>query len=193
MLGFVRSEVDVPKGHERVGSMNVGLRGSTTPKKPGQGGSAAGSGNPDDGAGTLSGIDKLQASGGINPGGGTPREMTYVVGSQSQVPNSPSRSYHSTLLGGGGASTRFREGGYPDTLGKKLSPLIDSDDEKALRREVEELGSGGGALEPSKEGGERSSSARMQIDYWKQPLSEPPILMESETCFDGVTSPLVTS
>jgi hypothetical protein len=34
----VRSEADVPKGHERVGSMNVGLRGSTTPKKPSQAG-----------------------------------------------------------------------------------------------------------------------------------------------------------
>jgi hypothetical protein len=50
----VRSEADVPKGHERVGSMNVGLRGSTTPKKPGQGGSTSGSGNPDDGVGTSS-------------------------------------------------------------------------------------------------------------------------------------------
>ena len=38
VLEFVWSKVDVPKGHERVGSMNVGLHGSTTPKKPGEGG-----------------------------------------------------------------------------------------------------------------------------------------------------------
>jgi hypothetical protein len=34
VLEFVRSKADVRKGHERVGSMNVGLRGSTIPKKP---------------------------------------------------------------------------------------------------------------------------------------------------------------
>jgi hypothetical protein len=65
--------------------MNVGLRGSTTPKKPGQGGSAAGSGNPDDSAGTSSGVPRVQGAAGINPGGVTPRKMTYVVGLQSQV------------------------------------------------------------------------------------------------------------
>ena len=59
MLEFVRSEADVPKGHERVGSMNVGLRESTTPKKPGQGGSASRSGNPYDSAGTLFGVPRL--------------------------------------------------------------------------------------------------------------------------------------
>jgi hypothetical protein len=87
VLEFVRFEVDVPKGHERVGSMNVGLRGSTTPKKPGQGGSASGSGNPDDGIGTSSGVSTLQGAGGISLGGRIPRQMTYVVGSQSQVPD----------------------------------------------------------------------------------------------------------
>jgi hypothetical protein len=81
VLEFVRSEVDVPKGHERVGSMNVGLRGSTTPKKLGHGGSAAGSGNPNDDAGTSSGVRRLQGASGIGPGGGTPMQMTYVVGS----------------------------------------------------------------------------------------------------------------
>jgi hypothetical protein len=79
----VWSEADVLKGHERVGSMNVGLRGSTTPKKPGQGGSASGSGNPNDGAGTSSRVLILQGAGGIDPGGRTPLQMTYVVGSQS--------------------------------------------------------------------------------------------------------------
>jgi hypothetical protein len=83
VLEFVRSEADVPKAHERVGSMNVGLRGSTTPKKPGQGGSAFGSGNPDDGPGTSSGVPTQQGAAGIGPGGRTPRQMTYVVGSQS--------------------------------------------------------------------------------------------------------------
>jgi hypothetical protein len=55
----VRSEADVPKGHEKVGSMNVGLQESTTPKKPGQGGSTSRSGNLDDGAGTSSGVPTL--------------------------------------------------------------------------------------------------------------------------------------
>jgi hypothetical protein len=41
VLEFVRSEADVPKGHKRVGSMNVGLRGLITPKKPDHGGSAS--------------------------------------------------------------------------------------------------------------------------------------------------------
>jgi hypothetical protein len=59
MLEFVRSEADVPKGHEKVGSMNVGLQESTTPKKPGQGGSTSRSGNLDDGAGTSSGVPTL--------------------------------------------------------------------------------------------------------------------------------------
>jgi hypothetical protein len=81
VLEFVRSEADVPKGHERVGSMNVGLRGSTTPKKPGHGGSASGSGNPDDSTGTSSGVPTMQGAGEINPRGRTPRQMTYVVGS----------------------------------------------------------------------------------------------------------------
>jgi hypothetical protein len=116
--------------------------------------------------------------------------MTYVVGSQSQVSNSPSRSHHSTPPGGGGSTG---EGGYPDTPGKRLSLLIDSNDEEALRREVEGLGSGGRAPGPSGGGGKPSSSAKMRIDYGKQPLSEPPILKESETYFDGVTGPLVTS
>jgi hypothetical protein len=98
VLEFVRSEADVPKGHERVGSMNVGLRGSTIPKKPSQGGSASGSGNPDDGVGTSSGVPTLQGAAGIGLGGRTPRQMTYVVGSQSQVPRSPSKS----PPGGGG-------------------------------------------------------------------------------------------
>jgi hypothetical protein len=83
MLEFVRSETDVPKGHKRVGSMNVGLRGSTTPKKPRQGGSASGSGNPDNGVGTSSRVSTLEGAGGISPRGRTPRQMTYVVGSQS--------------------------------------------------------------------------------------------------------------
>jgi hypothetical protein len=193
MLEFVRLEVDVLKGHKRVGSMNVGLRGSTIPKKPSQGWSAAGLGNPDDDVGTSSKVGRLQGASGISPGGGTPGQMTYVVGSLSQVPNSPSRSYHSIPPGGGGASTRSGEGRYPDTQCKRLSPLIDSDDEEALRREVEGLDSSGGAPGPSRGGGKHSSSMRMRIDYGKQPLSEPPILRENETCFNGVTSPLVTS
>jgi hypothetical protein len=129
VLEFVRSEADVLKGHERVGSMNVGLQGSTTPKKPDHGGSAVGLGNPDNTTGTSSGVDRLQGASGIGPGSGTPRQMTYVVGSQSQVPNSPSRSHHSTPLGGGGSTG---EGGYPETPSKGLNPLIDSDDEEAF-------------------------------------------------------------
>jgi hypothetical protein len=80
VLEFVRSEADVPKGQEIVGSMNVGLRGTTTPKKPRHGGSASGSGHPDDGAGTSSGVPTLQGASRISPGGRTPRQMTYVVG-----------------------------------------------------------------------------------------------------------------
>jgi hypothetical protein len=162
--------------------MNVGLQGSTTPKKPGQGGSAVGSGNPDDDVGTLSWVPRVQGIGGISPGGVTPKKMTYVVGSQSQVPRSLSKSLPS-------------EGGYPDTPGKgvKLSPLIDSDDLDAFRRVVEGIGSGGGAPGPSGGGGEPSSSAKMRIDFGKQPRSEPLILRETETYFDGLTGPLVTS
>jgi hypothetical protein len=156
VLEFVRSEADVPKGHERVGSMNVGLRGSTTPKKLGQGGSASGSGNPDDGAGTSFGVLTLQGAGGIGPGGRTPRQMSYVVELQSQVPRSPSKSPP-----GGGGVLGYGEGGYPDTLDKRLSPLIFSDDEDARRSELEGMGSSGGAPEPSGGGGEPSSSARM--------------------------------
>jgi hypothetical protein len=55
------------------------------------------------------------------------------------------------------------------------------------------MGSGGGAPEPSRGGGEPSSSARMQIDFGKQPSSELLILMDVETFFDGLTGPLVTS
>jgi hypothetical protein len=194
VLEFMQSEADVPKGLERMGSMNVGLRGSTTPKQPGQGGSVAGSGNPDDGTRTSSGVLRLQGAGGISPGGGTPRQMTYVVGSQSQVPRSPLRFYHCTPHGGSG-STRSGEGGYPDTpdKGVRLSPLIDCDDEKALRRVIEGVGSSKGAPGPSGGSGEPSSSVKMQIDFEKQPRSEPPILRETETCFDGLTGPLVTS
>jgi hypothetical protein len=163
-------------------------------KKPGQGGSAAGSGNPDDGIGTSSGVLRVQDAGGINPRGVTSRQMTYVVGSQLQVPRSPSRSYHSIPPGGGG-STGSGEGGYPNIPGKgiSLSPLIDSDDEDPLRRVIEGLGSGGGVPRPLGGGGEPSSSVKMRIDFEKQPRSEPPILRETETYFDGLTSPLVTS
>jgi hypothetical protein len=158
VLEFVRSEADVSKGHERVGSMNVGLRGSTTPKKPGQGGSASGSGNPDDGAGTLFGVSTVQGTGGISLGGGTPRKMTYVVGSQSQVPRSSSKSPP-----GGGGLVGSGEGGYLDILGKgvRLSPLIFSDNEEAHRRQVEGMGSSRGVPGPSRGSGEPSSSARM--------------------------------
>jgi hypothetical protein len=188
VLEFVRSKADVLKGHERVGSMNVGLRGSTTPKKPGQGGSASGSGNPDDGAGTSSGVPTLQGTAGIGPGGRTPQQMAYVIGSQSQVPRSPSKSPPD-----GGGVPWSMEGGYPNTPGKRLSPLIYSDDEAAQRSELEGMGSGGGPPGPSGGGGEPSSSARMQIDFGKQPSSEPPIFRDSDTFFDGLTSPMVTS
>jgi hypothetical protein len=168
--------------------MKVGLRGSTTPKKPGQGGSASGSGNPDDGAGTSSRMPTLQGTGGISPGGCTPRQMTYVVGSQSRVPRSPSKSPP-----GGGGVPRSGEGGYPDTPAKGLSPLIFSDDEEARQREVEGMGSGGGAAGPSGGGGEPSSSTRMRIDFGKQPISEPPIVRDDDIFSDGLTGPLVTS
>ena len=158
MLEFVWSKVDVPKGHERVGSMNVGLHGSTTPKKPGEGGSASGLGNPDDDTRTSSRVPTLQGTGGIGTEGRTPRKMTYVVGSQSQVPRSSSKSPPS-----GGGSTRSGEGGYPNTpcKGVRLSPLIDSDNKEAHRRHVEGLDSGGRAPVTSGGGGEPSSSTKM--------------------------------
>jgi hypothetical protein len=158
VLEFMQSEADVPKSHKRVGSMNVGLRGSTIPKKQSQGGFASGSGNPDDGAGTSSRVPTLQGTGGINPRGRTPKQMTNVVGSQSRVPRSPSKSPP-----GGGGLAGSGEGGYPDTPGKgvRLSPLIFSNDEEAHRRHVDGLGSGRGAPGPSGGGGEPSSSARM--------------------------------
>jgi hypothetical protein len=95
-------------------------------KEAESGRSTSGSGNPDDGTGTSSGVPTLQGAGGISPGGHTPRQMTYVVGSQSQVPRSPSKSPPSR-----GGVPGSDEGGYPDTLGKGLSPLIFSDDEEA--------------------------------------------------------------
>jgi hypothetical protein len=170
--------------------MNVGLRGSTIPKKLGQGGSAVGSGNPDDNAGTSSRVPTLQGASEISPGGGTSRQMTYVVGLQSQVPRSLSK-YPPSGVG----STRSGEGGYPNTPGKgvRLSPLIDSDDEEALQRQVDGMGSGGGAPGPSGGGGEPSSSARMRIDFGRQPSSEPPILRDTETFVDGLMGPLVTT
>jgi hypothetical protein len=106
--------------------MNVGLRGSTTPKKPGHDGSASGSGIPDDGVGTSSGVPTLQGAAGISPGGHSPRQMTYFIGSQSQVPRSPSKSPP-----GGRRLPESGDGGYPDTPDKRLSPLIVSDDEAA--------------------------------------------------------------
>jgi hypothetical protein len=113
--------------------MNVGLRGSTTPKKSGQGGSAIRSGNPNDDPGPSFGVPRLQGAGGISLRSGTPRQMTYEVGLQSHVPRSLSRSYHCTPYSGGGI-TRSGEGGYLDTPDKRMSPLIDSDEEDVLRR-----------------------------------------------------------
>jgi hypothetical protein len=131
VLEFVQSEADVPKGHERVGSMNVGLRGSTTPKKPSHDGSASGSGIPDDEARTSSGVPTLQGAAGIGPRGRSPRQMTYFIRSQSQVPRSPSKSPP-----GGRGVPQSRDGGYPDTPGKRLSPLIVSVDEAAQQCEL---------------------------------------------------------
>jgi hypothetical protein len=168
--------------------MNVGLRGSTTPKKPGHSGSASGSGNPDDGVGTSSGVQTLQGAARIGPGGRTPRQMTYVIGSQSQVPRSPSKSPP-----GGRGVPGSGEGGYPDTPGKRLSPLVYSDDEAARQSELEGMGSGGGPPGPSGGGGEPSSSARMRIDFERQPSSEPPIFRDGNTFFDGLTGLMVTS
>jgi hypothetical protein len=184
----MRSEADVPKGHERVGSMNVGLRGSTIPKKPGHDGSASGSGIPDDGAGTSSGVPTLQGAAGIGPGGRTPRQMTYVIGSQLQVPRSPSKSPP-----GGRRVPESGEGGYPDIPGKRLSPLIVSNDKAAQQCELQGMGSGRGPPGPSGGGGEPSSSARMRIDFERQPSSEPPIFRDGDTFFDGLTGPMVTS
>jgi hypothetical protein len=87
------------------------------------------------------------------------------------------------------------EGGYPDTLGKgvRLSPLIFSDDEDARRSKLEGMGSGGGAPGPSRGGREPLSSARMRIDFGKQPTLEPPIVRNDDTFFDGLTGLLVTN
>jgi hypothetical protein len=116
--------------------------------------------------------------------------MTYVVGSQSQVPRSPSKSPP-----GGGGVPWSGEGGYPDIPGKgvRLSPLIFSNDKVARRSELEGMGSGRGPSGPSGGGGEPSSSARMRIDFGNQPNSEPPILRDGDTFFDGLTGPMVTS
>jgi hypothetical protein len=61
-----------PKRSRESGKHECGPLGSTTPKKLGQGGSASGSGNPDEGAGTSSGVPTLQGAGGIGPGSRTP-------------------------------------------------------------------------------------------------------------------------
>jgi hypothetical protein len=55
------------------------------------------------------------------------------------------------------------------------------------------MGRSGGPPGPSGGGGEPSSSARMRIDFGNQPSSEPPILMDGDTFFDGLTGPMVTS
>jgi hypothetical protein len=55
------------------------------------------------------------------------------------------------------------------------------------------VGSGGGPPEPSRGGGEPSSSARMRIDFEKQPSSEPPIFRDGDTFFEGHKAPMVTS
>jgi hypothetical protein len=55
------------------------------------------------------------------------------------------------------------------------------------------MGSGGGAPGPSRDGGEPSSTARMRIDFGKQPILEPPIVRDDDTFFDGLMGPLVTS
>jgi hypothetical protein len=168
--------------------MNVSLRGSTTPKKPSHDRSASGSGNPDDGARTLFGVPTLQGAAGIGPGGRTLWQLTYFIGSESQVPRSPSNSPL-----GGRRVPESGEGGYPDTPGKRLSPLIVSDDEAAEQCELQGLGSGGGLPGPSGGGGEPSSSVRMRIDFERQPSSEPPIFRDGDTFFDGLMGPMVTS
>jgi hypothetical protein len=168
--------------------MNVGLRGSTTPKKPGHDGSASRSGIPDDRAGTSSGVPTVQGAAGIDPGGRIPRQMTYVIGSQSQVPRSTSKSPP-----GGRGIPKSGDGGYPNTPCKRLSPLIVSDDEAAQQCELQGMGSGGGPPGPSGGGGEPSSSARMRIEFERQPSSEPPIFRDGDTFFDGLTGPMVTS
>jgi hypothetical protein len=124
VLEFVRSEADVPKGHERVGSMNVGLRGSTTPKKSGHDGSSSRSGIPDDGAGTSSSVPTLEGAAAIGPGSRTFQQMTYLIGSPLKSPP------------GGREVLQSGDGGYPDTPGKRLSPLIVSDDESAQQCEL---------------------------------------------------------
>jgi hypothetical protein len=55
------------------------------------------------------------------------------------------------------------------------------------------MGSGGGPPGPSGGGREPSSSARMRIDFERQPSSEPPIFRDGDTFFDGLTGPMVTS
>jgi hypothetical protein len=94
---------------------------------------------------------------------------------------------------GGGGVPWSGEGGYPDIPGKRLSPLIYFDNEAARQSELEGMGSGGGPPGPSGGGGEPSSSARMRIDFGKQPSSESPIFRDGDTFFDGLTGPMVTS
>ena len=58
---------------------------------------------------------------------------------------------------------------------------------------VEGICSSEGAPGPFGGGGEPSSSAKMRIDFLKQPSLERPILKEIETYFDGLSGPSVTS
>jgi hypothetical protein len=55
------------------------------------------------------------------------------------------------------------------------------------------MGSGGGVPGLLGGGWEPSSTARMRIDFGKQPSSEPPILRDDDTFFDGFTGLLVIS
>jgi hypothetical protein len=55
------------------------------------------------------------------------------------------------------------------------------------------MGSGKGPPGPSGSGGEPSSSARMRIDFERQPSSKPLIFRDGDTFFDGLMGPMVTS
>ena len=129
----------------------------------------------------------LQGTGGSSVASHTPRQQTYMVGSQSQVPRSSSKSP------GGGGIPDSGVGDLPPTPNKDLSPLIDFDVEEAQRYEIEGMGSGRGAPGPSGGGREPFSSIRMRIDFRNQPRLEPPILKDDVTRFNGLMDLLVTN
>ena len=73
-----------------------------------------------------------------------------------------------------------------------ISPIIYSDDENALRHQMQGLGTSVGAAEPSGGGAEPSNST-MRVLFGRRPDEEPEIRRVDDTRVDNVTVPMVTS